>query len=112
MANTMFMFRDAPIFDYNEVLNRILRYGGGNIVMTVPVSNSGLVVCMEKYFFRNDNYAAVTIVFDNINNGNRVSIVGYGGGDGVLNISFGANYDYARGIADILCSNYGYHYCN
>lgn len=112
MANVIHMFRDEPIYDYREVLDRLSFYCGGRIVATVPISTFSFVVCMEKYFFRNDNYASVTVVFENINNGNRVTIVGYGGGDGVLNLSFGANYDYAREVIDTIENNYGYYYCS
>ena len=109
MSNVITLFRNEPIYDYRALVDCLGALCGGSIVSVVPVSNNGLVVCMEQYYFRNDSYASITMVFENFNDGNRATIVGFGGGDGVLNFSFGANYDYAFGAANVLRSRYGYY---
>ena len=56
-------------------------------------------VCLlsfEKYYFRNGSYANLTMMFMEADGVQTVDCIGSGGGNGLLNISWGANRNFAR----------------
>ena len=61
-----------------------------------------LLLVFEKYYFRTGSMAVLTV--QGVSDGEKqsVTIVGTGGGEGFLNISWGANSNYAEGTADCL----------
>ena len=50
-----------------------------------------LLLILERYYMRNGSMAVST-----------VQIIGTGGGEGLMNISLGANQDFARRVAKVL----------
>lgn len=56
----------------------------------------------EKYYFRNNNYASLTIVISEFNGKLIAEIAATGGGEGLFNISWGANRDFGDQAANIL----------
>ena len=70
------MFDDAE-----PVMRRVYTLGDVEVALLV----------FERYYFRNGDYASVTIQLTSHNGWQRATIVGAGGGSGLLNISRGAN---------------------
>lgn len=70
-------------------------------------SSSVVLLAFEKYYFRNGNYASLTVMLTDKENVQTADIVGFGGGSGLLNISWGANSNFAEKAADLL-QEYGF----
>ena len=66
----------------------------------------GIKVCLlsfEKYYFRNGSYANLSMMFMEANGIQTVDCIGSGGGNGLLNLSWGANRNFARlGYEELL----------
>ncbi|MBR5001786.1 MAG: hypothetical protein IKY08_07460, partial [Firmicutes bacterium] len=66
----------------------------------------GIKVCLlsfEKYYFRNGSYANLSMMFMEANGVQTVDCIGSGGGNGLLNLSWGANRNFARlGYEELL----------
>ena len=65
------------------------------------------VLAFEKYFFRNGSYASLTVVLTENGDEKTADIIGSGGGEGLFNISWGANAEMAEKAERIL-SKYGF----
>lgn len=61
-----------------------------------------LVMNYEKYFFRVKSYVGLTIVVTEYNGAQTAIITGFGGGDGLLNFSYGANKSFASEMVKML----------
>lgn len=61
-----------------------------------------LVMNYEKYYFRVSSYVGLTIVITEYNGVQTAIITGFGGGGGLLNISYGANNSFAARMAEVL----------
>lgn len=61
-----------------------------------------LVMNYEKYYFRVKSYVGLTIVITEYNGAQTAVITGFGGGDGLLNISWGANDSFASEMVKML----------
>ena len=59
-------------------------------------------LAFEKFFWRNGSYAALTVVLSENGEEKMADIIGSGGGDGIFNISWGANREMAEDAASIL----------
>ncbi len=68
---------------------------------SVGLVNIG-ILAFEKYFFRNGSYAGLTVVLTENGEEKMADIIGSGGGDGLFNISWGANQELAVDTASIL----------
>lgn len=62
-----------------------------NYSVTAPNGKKCTVLVYEKYYFRVKNYVTLTVVLDNFDGKTRVHMVGSGGGNGFLNLDFGAS---------------------
>lgn len=60
------------------------------------------VLAFEKFFFRNGSYASLTVVLTEDGENKTADVIGSGGGEGLFNISFGANREMAIDTASIL----------
>ena len=60
------------------------------------------VLTFEKFYFRNGSYASLTVVLTENNDEKTADIIGSGGGEGLFNISWGANSSFARDAENIL----------
>ncbi len=80
---------------------------GELVEQEVKTINGGKVILMvfEKYFFRNGGYGALTVMLTDDGKSKEAVIIGFGGGNGLLNISFGANSDFAEEAEEILRNN-------
>lgn len=63
-----------------------------------------LLLVLEKFYMRNASMTVCTIQIIDSGEEQTATIVGTGGGDGLLNISLGANKDIARRAAGVLGS--------
>lgn len=61
-----------------------------------------IMLNFEKYYFRNGSYAALALLLNDSGGLQTADIVGSGGGNGLFNISWGANGDFADEAAEIL----------
>ena len=60
------------------------------------------VLVYEKYFYRVKNYVTLTIVLDEFDGKTRVHIASGGGGNGLLNLDWGASESFASEVLDEL----------
>lgn len=56
----------------------------------------------EKYYFRTGSYTSVTIVLTEHGQAQTACVVSSGGGEGVINISYGANRNFAKACVQVL----------
>ncbi len=61
-----------------------------------------LVMNYEKYYFRVSSYVGLTIVITEFNGAQTAVITGFGGGNGLFNISWGANGSFAGDMVELL----------
>ena len=69
--------------------------------------NQAVLFSGEKYFFRNNSYASLNILFTEFDGVQTADIIGSGGGEGLFNISWFANSDLADSAEKIL-QKYGF----
>lgn len=60
------------------------------------------MLAMEKLYLRNSSYASLAVMLTEQDGIQTADIVGYGGGAGMFNISYGANQEFGENAADIL----------
>ncbi|MDD6154792.1 MAG: DUF6054 family protein [Eubacteriales bacterium] len=60
------------------------------------------IIVFEKYYWRNGSYANLTIIITDSEEEQTAEIIGSGGGEGLVNFSWGANYDFAELAAHVL----------
>ena len=56
----------------------------------------------EKYFLRNNSYTSVTIVLTEYGQEQTACVVSSGGGEGMLNCSYGSNREFAESCVQAL----------
>ncbi len=61
-----------------------------------------LVMNYEKYYFRVSSYVGLSIIVTEYNGTQTAVITGFGGGGGLLNISYGANNSFAKKVVNLL----------
>lgn len=66
-----------------------------------------VLLSFERYYMRNGSYASLTVMLTENYYMQTADIVGSGGGEGIFNISWGANSNFANMAADVL-QKYGF----
>lgn len=61
-----------------------------------------LLLILERYYMRNGSMAVSTVQIIDSGEVQQATIIGTGGGKGLMNISLGANQDFARRVAKVL----------
>lgn len=61
-----------------------------------------LIMNYEKYYFRVSSYVGLSVVITEHNGAQTAVITGFGGGGGLLNISYGANSSFAGKMVELL----------
>lgn len=61
-----------------------------------------IMLNFEKYYLRNGSYATLAVLLTDFGGIQTADIVGSGGGNGIFNISWGANSEFADDAAGIL----------
>lgn len=59
------------------------------------LNDKAVLLCFEEYYLRCGSYVALSVMMVENDDSYDAIIVGFGGGDGVANISWGANSSYA-----------------
>lgn len=67
-----------------------------------PGEAKTILLSFERFFFRNGSYAGLTIMLTEYGNMQTADIIGFGGGEGIFNISLGANSKLANTAAKLL----------
>ena len=53
-----------------------------------------ICLCFEKYYFRNNNYTGLSLLITESNLIQTIDVLGFGGGAGPFNLSWGADSDF------------------
>ncbi|MHB8097159.1 MAG: DUF6054 family protein [Erysipelotrichaceae bacterium] len=61
-----------------------------------------ICLCFEKYYFRNNSYAGLSLLITESNLIQTIDVVGFGGGGGPFNLSWGANEDFLQNVINLL----------
>ena len=61
-----------------------------------------LLLILERYYMRNGSMAVSTVQIIDSGEVQQATIIGTGGGEGLMHISLGANQDFARRVAKVL----------
>ncbi|MBR7150585.1 MAG: hypothetical protein IKD01_06190 [Oscillospiraceae bacterium] len=88
-----------------EALNRLNCYGDVEEVSRVGKrfrDAEVYFIVYEKYFMRVESYVSLSILFTKTDLRSSVELVSSGGGDGLLNISWGAENSFANDCAEVL----------
>lgn len=64
-----------------------------------------ILLVFEKYFMRNGSYAGLTVQLIENENLQIANIIASAGGEGIFNINWGANSDFAYAAENILANN-------
>lgn len=71
------------------------------------LDDRALLLCFEQYYFRCSSYVALSVMLIESEECQEAVVAGFGGGDGLANISWGANKSFAVKAVKIL-SKYGF----
>lgn len=66
-----------------------------------------ILLVFEAFYIRTGSYGSLTVNLTVSNDNHIIDLIPSGGGDGLLNISWGANANFAQKAQEIL-ENYGY----
>ena len=66
-----------------------------------------ILLCFEKFYWRVGSYASLTVMLTEHESLQTADIIGFGGGSGMINISYGANSNFAN-IARKLLAEHGF----
>mgnify|MGYP004469655011 CR=1 FL=1 len=98
---------DKPNMGISELADNFVNLMSSNAELVVKdytqMESAGVVlIIFEKFFFRNSSYATLTVLLTHFKGVQTAKIVGSGGGQGLLNVSWGANKNLANQAASIL----------
>lgn len=94
-----------------EIAEHLKEQEPGELVTEIPRHSDGqkvVLLVFEKYYWRNGSYANLTVLLTETPELQTADIVGSGGGEGILNFSWGANEHFAEEAARIL-AECGFH---
>lgn len=105
-AEVIKMECDNPVLDINviatNVKNEILKSADLTHEVTKQYGeNTVIMMSFEQYYFRNNSFASLTVLLAD-GETQTADIIGFGGGGGLFNLSWGANADFANRAADAL----------
>ncbi len=61
-----------------------------------------IFMCFEKYYFRNNSAAGLSLLITESNLVQTIDVVGFGGGEGLFNLSWGTNSDFLESVVGLL----------
>ena len=108
MSNKIYNLKSSSKANITYITNDLIKKMSGELVSTeIQDVNNGQVILMvfEKLFMRNGSYANLTVMLTDDNEIQKAVIIGSGGGEGLFNISWGANSDFADEAKEILEEN-------
>lgn len=99
--------KQKPLHELSEILKSTINAELISESLRTSESMDIILLTFEKYYFRNGSYASLTVMLTESLAMQTADIIGSGGGEGLLNFSWGANSDFAEDTADIL-EKYGF----
>ena len=105
MSSTSIKMRAERAASIRALANALKREINAELIAESWRSLDGIQVvllCFEKFFLRNGSYASLTVMLTESETMQTADIVGSGGGEGLFNISWGANSDFAEMAAGLL----------
>lgn len=104
MAETIRMTCRTRLFDLPELQNRLCRMNAELVGEEYRQyeHTEVLVLVFEKFYMRNSGYGSLTVMLEDDGREQNACIISSGGGQGVFNISYGANRAFAEDAAAIL----------
>ena len=106
--------RGGRKIDITDLKNNLTREINAELVCdSLKYFENAVVVLLsfEKDYFRTGSYASLTVMLTQNENEQPVDIIGSGGGEGLFNISWGANSNFAENAVRIL-EQYGFSQTN
>ena len=67
------------------------------------LNGNAVLLCFEQFYFRCSNYVSLSIMLTENEECQEAVVAGFGGGDGLLNMSYGANKSFASKAVKCLC---------
>lgn len=101
---------DLGIRELADLLKRNLRDKSVILVSENWREANGLDIALlsfERYYFRNNSYAGLTVMLTESEETQTADVIGFGGGEGLFNFSFGANSETAE-LAEKLLREHGF----
>lgn len=74
------------------IFGKPCQIGGGDVAL----------LCFERMYFRNGSYASLAVMLTDDGEVQTADIIGYGGGEGLGNFSWGANRNFAEMAEEVL----------
>ena len=105
MSSAIIKMKRGPETDLAEVSKSILDDFKGDVAELSLEQVNGvkvLLLILERYYMRNGSMAVSTVQIIDSGEVQQATIIGTGGGEGLMNISLGANQDFARRVAKVL----------
>ncbi len=109
MASLHMSFRcgekHSNIFEIGDELKRELtERGAEKLCESEKFIGGGSVyfLAFERFYFRNGSYASLSVMLTENGETQTADVVGSGGGEGIFNLSWGANTNFAEMAADVL----------
>jgi hypothetical protein len=106
VAEVRYMVDGDYIADFDGLSECLAFECEAEVVAVVNISN-GVVVCLEKMYFWEQSHVSLTVIIENLTEGSKATIVGSGGGDGILNINYGNHYEFVTSAVNALGAHYG-----
>lgn len=92
--------------DLQDIFERVANQVGTAELVEVVTHDLGdrrvILAVFEKYFFRVGSYVSATLLLTAQEGQLVADVIGSGGGEGLFNISWGANSDFAFSVTEAL----------
>lgn len=85
-----YLLRDE--INADMIFGKPCQIGGGDVAL----------LCFERMYFRNGSYASLAVMLTDDGEVQTADIIGYGGGGGLGNFSWGANRNFAEMAEEVL----------
>lgn len=90
VADLAYLLRDE--INADMIFGKPCQIGGGDVAL----------LCFERMYFRNGSYASLAVMLTDDGEVQTADIIGYGGGGGLGNFSWGANRSFAEMAEEVL----------
>ena len=107
MSSAIIKMKRGSETDLAEVSKSILDDFKGDVAelsleQMSEVNGVKVLLILERCYMRNGSMAVSTVQIIDSGEVQQATIIGTGGGEGLMNISLGANQDFARRVAKVL----------
>ena len=105
MAGATIRMTAAKQHTLQDIRRKLQAIDGAEHISTTEYTVNGVavwVLAYEKYYFRTGSYASVTVVLTEHDQQQTACVVASGGGDGMVNLSYGANRNFAKTCVEAL----------